>query len=218
MSPSDTDDGRDAKRRHIADDQDTHAARSTTGAGDSQQAEATVEMPGESEHQPAGAAVAGPSRQPTTEPAECATPPPREQAQAPLLPAGSPSKVHGGKLQPGVSTWEELARLKCLAVDKSAAILDVMDHEESVIIGLYPRRMGKSLFLGLLKDFLGVVSDTSYRDRRTRYEQYAIYQEGPKFFEDSIGRYAVFKLDLKVSTTYKRALPEQCAATLTIHE
>ncbi|KAJ2768727.1 hypothetical protein IWQ56_002830, partial [Coemansia nantahalensis] len=79
-----------------------------------------------------------------------------------------------------------------------------MDHEESVIIGLYPRRMGKSLFLGLLKDFLGVVSDTSYRDRRTRYEQYAIYQEGPKFFEDSIGRYAVFKLDLKLYDDLKK--------------
>ncbi|KAJ2804121.1 hypothetical protein H4R21_001767 [Coemansia helicoidea] len=72
-----------------------------------------------------------------------------------------------------------------------------MDRGKSVVVGLYPRRMGKSLFLGLLEDFLGVVSDTPYGDRRTRYEQYAICRERPKFFEDSIGRYAVFKLDLK---------------------
>ncbi|KAJ2774076.1 hypothetical protein IWQ56_000734 [Coemansia nantahalensis] len=72
-----------------------------------------------------------------------------------------------------------------------------MDHNKSVVVGLYPRRMGKSLFLGLLEDFLGVVSDTPYGDRRTRYEQYAICRERPKFFEDSIGRYAVFKLDFK---------------------
>ncbi|KAJ2768100.1 hypothetical protein IWQ57_003679, partial [Coemansia nantahalensis] len=57
--------------------------------------------------------------------------------------------------------------------------------------------MGKSLFLGLLEDFLGVVSDTPYRDRRTRYEQYAIHEEDLKFFEDNIARHPVFKLDLK---------------------
>ncbi|KAJ2766029.1 hypothetical protein IWQ56_003873 [Coemansia nantahalensis] len=84
-----------------------------------------------------------------------------------------------------------------MVVDKSVAIRDIMNHERSVIVGLCPRRMGKSLFLGLLADFLAAVSRTPYGERRAWYEEYAIYQEDPVFFNNNMGHYAVFKLDLK---------------------
>ncbi|KAJ2766977.1 hypothetical protein IWQ57_004141, partial [Coemansia nantahalensis] len=84
-----------------------------------------------------------------------------------------------------------------MVVDKSAAIRDIMNREEPIVAGLYPHRMGKSMFLGLLADFLAAVSDTPYSERRARYEQYAIYQEDPEFFNSNMGRYVVFNLDLK---------------------
>ncbi|KAJ2806297.1 hypothetical protein H4R21_000928 [Coemansia helicoidea] len=99
-----------------------------------------------------------------------------------------------------------------MVVDKSVAIRDIMNREEPIVAGLYPHRMGKSMFLGLLADFLAAVSDTPYSERRARYEQYAIYQEDPAFFNSNMGRHVVFRLDLKVrrSTTldcWSSALP-----------
>ncbi|KAJ2772695.1 hypothetical protein IWQ57_001657 [Coemansia nantahalensis] len=84
-----------------------------------------------------------------------------------------------------------------MVIDKSAAIRDIMNREEPIVAGLYPHRMGKSMFLGMLADFLGAVSDTPYSERRARYEQYAVYQEDPEFFNSNIGRYVVFNLDMK---------------------
>ncbi|KAJ2774881.1 hypothetical protein IWQ56_000383 [Coemansia nantahalensis] len=93
-----------------------------------------------------------------------------------------------------------------MVVDKSAAIRDIMNHKKSVIVGLCPRRMGKSMFLGLLEDFLTALSHTPYDERRARYKRYAIYQEDPAFFNKNMGHYAVFKLDLKDHVDFLRQL------------
>ncbi|KAJ2770553.1 hypothetical protein IWQ56_002120, partial [Coemansia nantahalensis] len=84
-----------------------------------------------------------------------------------------------------------------MAVDKSVAILDIMTSGDPVVSGLYPRRMGKSLFLGLLQDFLAVVATIPYKERRSTYKKYVIYEEDRTFFRNNMSRYPVFKLDLK---------------------
>ncbi|KAJ1732673.1 hypothetical protein LPJ61_001930 [Coemansia biformis] len=96
--------------------------------------------------------------------------------------ATSMSKVRGQIVKPDKSGWKLISDDEAMVVDKSVAIYDVMRDEcGDVIAGLYPPRMGKTTFLDLLKDFLAVVSDAPYGERRSKH----------------FGRYTVFKLDLK---------------------
>ncbi|KAJ1731989.1 hypothetical protein LPJ61_002261 [Coemansia biformis] len=112
--------------------------------------------------------------------------------------ASSPSKVRGQTVTAGDSGWSLISDDEAMVVDKSVAIYDIMRKGcSSVIAGLYPRRMGKTTFLDLLKNFLAVVSNTPYGERRTKYERFAIYVHQRAFFDEHFGRYAVFKLDLK---------------------
>ncbi|KAJ2773951.1 hypothetical protein IWQ56_000792, partial [Coemansia nantahalensis] len=97
----------------------------------------------------------------------------------------------------GMPDADEHIRHEGMVVDKSVAIRDIMNREEPIVAGLYPHRMGKSMFLDLLADFLAAVSNTPYSVRRARYEQYDIYQEDPEFFNSNMGRHVVFRLDLE---------------------
>ncbi|KAJ2777147.1 hypothetical protein H4R18_005301 [Coemansia javaensis] len=108
----------------------------------------------------------------------------------------SRSKVHGGNIVTGDSAWCCFIGKNLALVDKSLAILDVMECGSAVTAGLYPRRMGKSTFLDLLRNFLAVVSETSFSKRWERFSEYAINEE-PDFSREHFARYAVFKLTMK---------------------
>ncbi|KAJ2771157.1 hypothetical protein IWQ56_001896, partial [Coemansia nantahalensis] len=98
----------------------------------------------------------------------------------------------------GISQWAHFASDKRALVDKSLAIVDVMDEKnDQVIAGLYPRRMGKSTFLSMLRNFLAVTSDMPFSDRREYFANYEIHNN-TNFVADNFGRYPVFTLDLKV--------------------
>ncbi|KAJ1726466.1 hypothetical protein LPJ61_005167 [Coemansia biformis] len=81
-----------------------------------------------------------------------------------------------------------------------------MQRRNYVEVGLFPRRMGKTTFLDLLKNFLAVVSDAPYSERRTRYEKLAIYDRHKAFFDEHFGRYTVFKADLKGNKYLERGV------------
>ncbi|KAJ2716122.1 hypothetical protein H4R19_000825 [Coemansia spiralis] len=107
--------------------------------------------------------------------------------------------VHGGDINTGISTWRQFIRDNSALADKSLAIADVMDSDYMVCAGLYPRCLGKTTFLDLLYNFLAVVSKVPYSQRREKFTSYAIHEKGPEFFSKHFCRYAVFKLDFKVS-------------------
>ncbi|KAJ1720495.1 hypothetical protein LPJ61_006151, partial [Coemansia biformis] len=110
--------------------------------------------------------------------------------------ATSLSKVRGQIVKPDKSGWKLISDDEAMFVDKSMAIYDMMQRRNYVEVGLFPRRMGKTTFLDLLKNFLAVVSDAPYSERRTRYEKLAIYDRHKAFFDEHFGRYTVFKVDL----------------------
>ncbi|KAJ2545776.1 hypothetical protein EV175_005797, partial [Coemansia sp. RSA 1933] len=82
------------------------------------------------------------------------------------VPGTLKTKIHGSAFRLGISSWAKFFQDGVALVDKSAAIVDVMDPGVAeVIAGMYPRRMGKTTFLDMLADFLGILRPMPREER-----------------------------------------------------
>ena len=104
-----------------------------------------------------------------------------------------------GKLPPpvGTSEWEVFSR-KCLCVDKTLLIRDIVDRETSVALFTRPRRFGKTTALKMIRAFFekrtdanGAAVDTSYL-----FTDKKIWAAGEKYRELQ-GRFPVIYLSFK---------------------
>ncbi|KAJ2163112.1 hypothetical protein GGF46_000041 [Coemansia sp. RSA 552] len=126
---------------------------------------------------------------------------PRPPSDTTATSSSSPTKIMGSRTQVGNSSWGRTMRSKATLVDKSAAIFDIMAlNNIEVIAGLYPRRMGKTLFLDMAANFLGAYGNLSRVKREESFKKCAIYDKHPEFFEENFAKYAVFALDFRAQS------------------
>ncbi|KAJ2507660.1 hypothetical protein GGI11_006293, partial [Coemansia sp. RSA 2049] len=126
----------------------------------------------------------------------------RTPEHAPLLSSsfhGSPrTKILGRRIRLGISGWAGFIEKQATLVDKSTAIVDVMDSDSSdVVAGIYPRRMGKTTFLQTLADFLGIIRPMPRADREDQFKRCALYDLHRDFFEENFAKYPVITMDFK---------------------
>ncbi|KAJ2792959.1 hypothetical protein H4S07_007191, partial [Coemansia furcata] len=110
--------------------------------------------------------------------------------------SSSPSRVHGKELRVGRSDWLDLSSDHAILVDKSLAIMRIMDNGADVMAAIAPRRSGKTTFLTMMAEFLSAHSTWSADDREKLFSEYNLYTQHPKFFKDHFAKYSVIHLDL----------------------
>ncbi|KAJ2617479.1 hypothetical protein H4S08_000321 [Coemansia sp. RSA 1365] len=108
------------------------------------------------------------------------------------------SKICGSNITLGISNFTSFVKDDATFVDKSLAIVDIMDANVGrVIAGMYPRRMGKTTFLQTLASFLSIIDDMSRDQRKQHFIKCSIYEFHRDFFEANFAKYPVIMLDLK---------------------
>ncbi|KAJ2263070.1 hypothetical protein GGI01_001069 [Coemansia sp. RSA 376] len=116
------------------------------------------------------------------------------------LAASTHGSVCGGDILMGESSWESFVRDNRKMVDKSLSIKRVMTYGADVMIGLAPRKSGKSTFVSMLASFLATNSSTmTLADRRRHFEKSDLFRQHPTFFNDHFAKYPVFVLNFSRS-------------------